>query len=89
MQNKKFGFIQTSSCLGNMIDCCMMLGNSICNNIIFIGAVGALSNDLLLGDIVTPAYSIAGDGGSLYLHDTISEKNYIKKYFKMKNAKKG
>jgi purine-nucleoside phosphorylase len=88
VQNKKFGFIQTSSCSGNMIDCCMMLGNSICNNIIFVGAVGALSSDLLLGDIVTPTYSIAGDGGSLYLHDTISEKNYRKKIFQNEVYKK-
>ena len=76
VQNKKFGFIQTSSCSGNVIDCCMMLEGTKCNNIIFIGAVGALSEDLCLGDIVTPSYSIAGDGGSLYLYDTISEKNY-------------
>jgi purine-nucleoside phosphorylase len=88
VQNKKFGYIQTSSCCGNMIDCCMMLGNSIVNNIIFIGAVGAISNDLQLGDIVTPTYSIAGDGGSLYLYDKISVKNYRKKVFQKEEYKK-
>jgi purine-nucleoside phosphorylase len=79
VENKKFGYIQTSSCAGNMIDCCMMLGNSACSTIFFIGAAGALSEKLNLGDIVTPSYSIAGDGGSLYLYDSISEKNYRKK----------
>ena len=88
VQNKRFGYIQTSSCSGNIIDCCMMLGNSISDNIIFIGAVGALSNDLLLGDIVTPTYSIAGDGGSLYLQDKISVKNYRKKIFQNEEYKK-
>lgn len=88
VQNKKFGFIQTASCSGNMIDCCMMLGNSICNKIIFIGAVGALSKELRLGDIVTPTYSIAGDGGSLYLYDNLSEKNYRKKIFQKEEYKK-
>lgn len=88
VENKKFGFIQTSSCSGNMIDCCMMLGDSKCDNIIFVGSVGALSADLFLGDIVTPSYSIAGDGGSLYLYDSISKKNYRKKIFQKVEYKK-
>ncbi len=83
---KKYGYIQTASCAGNLIDCCLMLGNAKCNNIIFIGAVGALVQGIQLGDIVTPKYSIAGDGGSLYLYDNISVSNYRKKVYPTQNS---
>jgi purine-nucleoside phosphorylase len=73
---QKFGYIQTASCAGNIIDCCMLLGDTACDKVIFIGAVGSLKSDIKLGDIVIPKYSIAGDGGSLYLYDKISTENF-------------
>lgn len=81
VNDKKYGYIVTGQCSGNIIDCCMVLGHSVCSNIIFIGTAGALSKDLRLGDIVTPLYSIAGDGGSLYLYYNITKDNYRNKIY--------
>lgn len=72
VDKKKYGYIQTSAGASNLVDCCLTLGNSKCNKIIFIGAVGALKDDMKLGDIITPSKSIAGDGASLYLYENIS-----------------
>lgn len=72
VNNKKYGYIQTSAGASNLVDCCLTLGNTKCNKIIFIGAVGALKDDMKLGDIITPSKSIAGDGASLYLYENIS-----------------
>ncbi|MDP4090975.1 MAG: phosphorylase [Bacillota bacterium] len=75
---QRFGYIQTSSCSGNIIDCCLALGNSVCDRVIFIGAVGSLKSEIKLGDIVVPKHCIAGDGGSLYLYDKITTENFRK-----------
>lgn len=72
IDNKKYGYIQTGAGASNLVDCCLTLGNTKCNKIIFIGAVGSLKEDIELGDIITPSKSIAGDGASLYLHEYIS-----------------
>ena len=69
---KKYGYIQTGAGASNLVDCCLTLGNTKCNKIIFIGAVGALKDNMKLGDIITPSKSIAGDGASLYLYENIS-----------------
>jgi purine-nucleoside phosphorylase len=76
MDNRKYGYIQTGAGASNMVDCCLTLGYAKCNKIIFIGAVGALKEDMVLGDIITPSKSIAGDGASLYLHQKISSSNF-------------
>ncbi|MDO5517651.1 MAG: phosphorylase [Clostridium sp.] len=81
VQGKKYGYLLTGSCSGKVIDCCMMLGQSVYSKIIFIGYAGSLVNDVKLGDIVTPSYSIAGDGGSLYLYYNISKENYRNKIY--------
>lgn len=74
--NRKYGYIQTGTGASNIADCCLTLGYAKCNKIIFIGAVGALKEDMVLGDIITPSKSIAGDGASLYLHQKISSSNF-------------
>lgn len=76
---KTYGYVQTGSCGGNVIDCCMTIGKSACKQIIFVGAVGALTAHFSLGDLVTPSFAIAGDGGSLYLYDEVCGENLFKK----------
>jgi len=78
VENKKYGYIQTSAGAPSMVDCCLTLGNAKCNKIIFVGAVGALKEDMKLGDIITPSKSIAGDGASLYLQVKESAMNIAK-----------
>lgn len=79
INNKIFAFINTASGASNVIDCCLTLAESNCDDVIFIGAVGALCEDIEIGDIVTPKYSIAGDGGSLYLYNNLNPKNFLNK----------
>ncbi len=69
IENKKVGYIQTASGASNVIDCCLTLGHGKCNNILFIGAVGALKDDIQLGDIIIPNCSISGEGASFYLSE--------------------
>ncbi|MEG0774767.1 phosphorylase [Clostridium sp.] len=76
--NKKYGYIQTSAGAPCIVDCCLTLGSAKCNKIIFVGAVGALKEDMRLGDIITPSESIAGDGASLYLQEEICSSNFHK-----------
>jgi len=73
---KKFGYMLTGRSSGMMLDSCLLLGSAKCSNVIFAGYVGALVENIRLGDIVTPKHSIAGDGASLYLHENISTGNY-------------
>lgn len=51
VDNKEYVYIQTGAGASNIVDCCLTLGNTKCNKIIFIGAVGALKEDMKLGDI--------------------------------------
>ena len=87
IDNKKYGYIQTGSGASNIVDCCLTLGNTKCNKIIFIGAVGALGEDMMLGDIITPSKSIAGDGASLYLYENISANNFQAVVYPKENVK--
>lgn len=43
---KKYGYVQASAGAPNIVDCCLTLGNTKCNKVIFIGAVGALKDDM-------------------------------------------
>lgn len=87
IDGKKYAYIQTGTGASNIVDCCLALGNAKCNKIIFIGAVGALKEDIILGDIITPSKSIAGDGASLYLHENISANNFQTPIYPKENVK--
>lgn len=65
------------------MDAVLALGCTPCKNILFIGAVGALSKNMKIGDIVIPEYSICGVGADRYLTaGNISENDsYNKKYY--------
>jgi purine-nucleoside phosphorylase len=76
VKDKKIGYVQTAAGASNILDCCLTLGHGKCKQVIFIGAVGALSEDLKLGDLIIPICSIAGDGASLYLSDAITTQNF-------------
>jgi nucleoside phosphorylase len=60
----KIAWIQCAKGAANLIDTVLMLGKCKCDKIVFVGAVGALTKDIKLGDIVTPKYSLAYEGGS-------------------------
>lgn len=75
----KIAWIQCASGANNLIDTCLTLANSIVDKIIFVGAVGALKEDIQLGDIATPIKSYSYEGGSLYLYDNLDISNFGKK----------
>jgi len=82
-KNSIFTYIKTGIGSPLIGDDSLALGVTNCENIIFIGSVGALSLDMRIGDIVVPKWSICGDGTSRYLtnislkeNDCFGEKAY-------------
>lgn len=74
--NLKLAWIQCASGANNLIDSVLALANSKTDKIIFIGAVGALANDINLGDLVTPLECYSYDGGSLYLSENLENAKF-------------
>ena len=62
------------------MDAVMPLGVTDCKNIIFLGSVGSLSDDIKPGDIVVPKYSICGDGASRYLNKNLEDEFLKREY---------
>lgn len=63
-----------------ILDETLSLGATKCKNLLFIGSVGSLDNNIKIGDIVIPEYSICGDGASRYLNDDMSDEFGKKQY---------
>lgn len=63
----EFTFITTGIGAPIFTDVVLSLGVTLCENIIFIGSVGALKEDINIGDIIIPSSSITGEGTSKYL----------------------
>lgn len=80
---EKVTYIKTGACASNVLDCVLALGCTLCKNVLFIGAVGALDKNMKIGDIVIPKYSVCGVGADRYLTDeSITENDsYGKKYY--------
>lgn len=65
------------------LDVVLALGLTPCKEVIFIGSVGALSEQIAVGDVVVPMYSVCGVGANRYLKagalsqgDSFGEKLY-------------
>ncbi|SCL86449.1 AMP nucleosidase [Sporanaerobacter sp. PP17-6a] len=50
-----------------LMEAILTLGVTSCQQIVFIGSVGALDDNIGIGDIVIPEYSVCGDGASRYI----------------------
>lgn len=82
----EFTFITTGMGAPIFTDIVLGLGVTPCENILFIGSVGALNEKINIGDIIIPNCSITGDGISKYLTmdnlkqaNTFGEKTYPNK----------
>lgn len=64
----------------SFMDFVLSLGVTKCKNIIFLGSAGSLDEDIKIGDIVVPEYSICGDGASRYLNSNL-EDEFLKKQY--------
>jgi len=78
--NFEFSYIELKS-IGApaFIDYTLSLGVTKCKNIIFLGSVGSLDENIKIGDIVIPEYSVCGDGASRYINnlkDNFGNKEY-------------
>lgn len=76
-------YIKTGIGAPLIMDAVLMLGLAHCQQVVFIGSVGALVEEMGIGDIVLPEYSVCGDGASRYLlgsplqaHDPFGGKSY-------------
>lgn len=66
-----------------IMDFILSLGVTKCKNIIFLGSVGSLNENIKIGDIVIPEYSVCGDGASRYLNSNF-EDEFLKKQYPTK-----
>ncbi|MCR5330334.1 MAG: phosphorylase [Lachnospiraceae bacterium] len=60
-------WIKIGSSAGNLIDHLALCAELSFKRMIFIGAVGGLKEDIHLGDVCTPSYSISGSYADAYL----------------------
>lgn len=73
--NLKIAWIKTAAGASNMLDYLLLCGELKFKKLIFIGAAGALKEEFNIGDICTPAYSVAGTLANTYLKDSL--KDYV------------
>ena len=81
--DKKITYITTGVGACKLMDAVLALGCTPCKNILFIGAVGTLNENMKIGNIAIPDYSICGTGADRYLTSgNVSESDsYGKKYY--------
>ncbi len=51
-----------------------------CKNLVFVGSAGSLDENINIGDIVIPEYSICADGASRFLNDNLEDEFLKKEY---------
>ena len=67
-------YIKTGIGAPVFMDALLALGVTPCKNVLFVGSVGSLDENIGIGDIVIPEYSICGDGASRYIAtDTLTD----------------
>lgn len=75
-------YIRTGIGAPMIMDALLSLGVTRCRRVMFIGAVGSLDEQIGIGDIVIPEFSVCGDGASRYIatddlkNDCWMEKTY-------------
>ena len=76
-----FSYIELKS-IGapGIMDFILSLGVTKCKNLVFLGSAGSLDENIRIGDIVVPEYSICGDGASRYLNRNLEDEFSKKKY---------
>ncbi len=77
----KLTYIRTGFGASMMTDAILLLGLTPCRQILFISSVGALSEEIGIGDLLIPEYSACGDGASRYLSEDIREDTFAEKQY--------
>ena len=81
MEGLKIAWIQTSSGACNLIDHLTLCAELKFKKLIFIGAVGSLTEEFNVGDLCTPSYSVAGVYANAYLGEKLSEYKLFEKVY--------
>lgn len=77
----EFSFIQIKNIgASSILEEVLALGVTNVKRIIFIGSAGALDQDIKIGDLVVPTYSINGVGATRYLNEDLSDDFNVKYY---------
>lgn len=81
-ENTEITYIKAGFGAPMVMDAMLPLGVTKCRKILFVSSVGALTDEIHIGDIVVPEYSVCGDGASRYIGtdncklDVFGEKTY-------------
>lgn len=81
IDNLKIAWIQIASGAPNLLDHLTLCAELKFEKLIFVGAVGSLTDKFHVGDICTPAYSIAGVYANAYLEENIDEYKPFQKVY--------
>ena len=83
--NISFSFIELKQ-IGapSILESVLPLGVTKCKNLVFIGSAGSLDENIKIGDLVIPEFSICGDGASRYLNKNM-EDEFLKKEYPSKD----
>lgn len=73
VNGKKLAWIQTGMGASNMVDTALCLAESVVEKVIFLGAVGAIQPEILIGELATPEASISCGGAVGYLQDKLAD----------------
>lgn len=74
--NYKIAYIQCSSGASNLVDAMLCLTNANINKIVFVGAVGALYDDIEIATMVTPNECVSFDGAIPFFYKKLEKKVY-------------
>lgn len=81
----QFTFIRTGCGAPAVLDAALALGMTGCKRILFLSSAGSIVKEIRPGDLVIPAWCVAGDGASRYLNggmpDVFGERVYPDKAF--------
>ena len=72
VNGKKLAWIQTGMGASNMVDTALCLAESVVEKVIFVGAVGAIQPEILIGELATPEVSLSYGGAVGYVQDKLA-----------------
>ena len=78
--NKSFLHIRSYVGATNIGETVLLLSFTKCKRIIFVGSIGSISSDIIIGDLIIPSTSVSGEAFSSYMYETINKESLHKEY---------
>lgn len=76
--DSEFTYFKAGYSAAIVLDAVLLLGLTKCKQLLFLSSVGALDENMEIGDILVPEYSASGDGACRYLEDDFISAQFIK-----------